>query len=43
VVLGWMIGGEEITSRVIFASVFIILGVVFIITRKKFLWFKKKI
>jgi len=42
VVLGWMIGGEEITSRVIFASVFIILGVVFIITKKEFLWFKKK-
>ncbi len=43
VFLGWIIGGEEITSRVLFAALFIILGVVFIITKKEFLRFKEKI
>lgn len=41
VILGWLIGGEEITSRILFAALFIILGVVFIITKKEFLRFKK--
>ncbi|MCK9425193.1 MAG: EamA family transporter [Ignavibacteriaceae bacterium] len=43
VLLGWLIGGEEITSRIFFAAFFIILGVVFIITKKEFLRFKRKI
>ena len=42
VFLGWIIGGEEITSRILFAALFIILGVVFIITKRNFLRFRKE-
>lgn len=41
VILGWLIAGEEISGRIIISAVFIILGVVFIITKKEFFRSKK--
>jgi len=36
VFLGWLIGGEEISYRILLSALFIILGVVFIISKKEF-------
>jgi len=41
VFLGWFLGGEEVTSRIFVAAVFIVLGVVFIITKKEFFKLRK--
>ena len=43
VILGWLIAGEEISGRIIVSALFIILGVVFIITKKEFFRFRKQI
>ncbi len=43
VLLGWLILGEEISMRILLSASFIIVGVVFIITKKEFFRLKKKV